>query len=210
VATYQFAHGQAGPTYTAQIEPTLDLVLNAFAWVTTGVVLLAFCYRIAREARPGVQETVSDWRPLLTVLTFSALAFTQLAPRSHLGHGYAGLVLLTLWTWDRRLRGALCAMAAIQFYALIATYGVGQDRLPDANAYGDAARSLIGAVWRASDIAPGLVRIQAGVNEALAVLPYEPTLSMLAAAQWAIAMFTLVTLGRPEVWSAVRWRQDNA
>jgi hypothetical protein len=196
VATYQWAHGQTGPVYSAAIDPFVDQLANGFAWVFTGAVLFAFCLRVALAHRDQRERGINDAAALLAVFTFSALAFTQFAPRSHLGHGYVALTLLVLFLSNRWIWRAWLAMAFIHFYALFATYGIGQERLPDPTAYGPAAQPFIAAIRGASNIAPSLVRVQTEVNNSLGVLPYEPWISVLSAVYAGVAVIVLIALWR--------------
>ena len=178
----------------APLNSLLNLIFLCAAWALVAV----FSWRIPltqkRLAYPGV----------FLILTFAGLVMSQLGPRAHINHAYAGLVLLIpLAIANRRVLVPWVIMVAIHLYSHLAVYHLGRDMvLPEMYLDYAPARLLIARVNAAlvTQAYTPLLQFQGSINQWLRRLPVEPVLTQLSVIQFVCVMmiiYEMFQLARP-------------
>ncbi len=172
----------------APLNSLLNIIFLCAAWA----LVAAFSWHI-----PLTQER-PVYPSLFLILTFASLVMSQLGPRAHINHTYAGLVLLIpLAIANRRVLVPWVTMAAIHLYSHLAIYHLGRDMiLPEMYLDYPPAQPLIAQVKAAlvtQAYAP-LVQIQASVNQLLRRWPVEPAITQLSMIQFVCVMMIIYEL----------------
>ena len=178
----------------APLNSLLNVIFLCAAWALVAV----FSWRIplaqGRPAYPGI----------FLILTFASLVMSQLGPRAHINHTYAGLVLLIPFAIaSRRVLMPWVAMVAIHLYSHLAVYHLGRDMvLPEMYLDYAPAQLLIAQVKAAlvTQAYSPLLQVQGSINQWLQRWPVEPVITQLSVIQFVCVMiivYELFHIARP-------------
>ena len=172
----------------APLNSLLNIIFLCAAWALVAV----FSWRI-----PLTQERLA-YSGLFLILTFASLVMSQLGPRAHINHTYAGLVLLIpLAIASRRVLVPWVAMVAIHLYSHLAVYHLGRAMvLPEMYLDYAPAQLLIGQVKAAlvTQAYTPLLQFQDSINQLLQRWPVEPVITQLSMIQFVCVMMIIYEL----------------